>query len=56
MTKKDLKFETTTSLKLTASLHLKMDGLGDDPASWGVNMPIFRGELAVSFREGKKHS
>ena len=45
------------SLKLTASLHLKMDGWNTIYiiSFWGKR-PIFRGELAVSFKERGKLS
>ena len=41
-------FEVTDSLKLTASLHLKMDGWNYTNVLLG--WPIFRGELSVSGR------
>ena len=37
------------SLKLTASLPLKMGWLEDDPFLLGFGRPIFRGKLAVSY-------
>ncbi len=40
------------SLKLTASLHLKMDGWKTFSFPYGAFRPVFRGELAVSFKEG----
>ena len=44
------------SLKLTASLHRKMDGWNMEYflLSYWVKRPIFRCELAVSFREGRE--
>ena len=42
------------SLKLTASLHRKMDGWNTVLLSYWVKRPIFRCELAVSFREGRE--
>ena len=48
--------DSDPSLKLTAK-HLKMDGWKTMCLSfWGQFGPIFRGELAVSFREGSKRS
>ncbi len=38
------------SMKRTASLHLKMDIWNDGSFPFGFR-PIFRGEMAVSFRE-----
>ncbi len=45
------RWENYHSLKLTASLPLKMGWLGDELLSFGGLRPIFRGELLVSFRE-----
>ena len=39
------------TLKLTASSHLKMDGWNTFSFPFGAR-PIFRGKMAVSFREG----
>ena len=47
--KKCLVAKKLASLKLTASLHLKMDGWN---LSFLLGLPIFRGELLVSRRVG----
>ena len=39
-------------MKLTFS-NLKMDGWKMILSFWGVGGPVFRGEIAVSFREGR---
>ena len=45
--------EKLHSLKLTASLPLKMDGWNTSLSYWGG---LFSGALAVSFREGNTNS
>ena len=43
-----------SSLELTASLHLKMDGWSPSTFSFPFRMGLLSGAFAVSFREGKR--